>query len=145
MHAAFPLPEVDWEPLASFWNAAARDTLVLPRCDACGRLCWYPRRACPACAGESFRWSEVQGRGTLFSWSVVRHPFLPQFAALTPYVTALVALDEDPAVRFATRVVGAQPDDLIIDQPMTVVFDDLTFPGVEGAVRAPLWTPDQTN
>ncbi len=70
---------------------------------------------------------------------VVHQQFLPQYEP--PFVTALVAVDEDPAVRLATRLVDVDPADpgLTIDQPMAVAFAPLTFPGVEGEVRAPLW------
>jgi hypothetical protein len=43
---AFPLPDVTWEPAREFWNAAARGELSIPKCDGCGRLCWYPRERC---------------------------------------------------------------------------------------------------
>jgi hypothetical protein len=54
-----------------------------------------------------------------------------------------VAVDEDPAVRLATRLVDVDPSDpgLTIDQPVEVVFGPLTFPGVDGEVAAPFWRP----
>jgi uncharacterized protein len=137
----FPLPDTDWAPAAPFWVAAADGRLSLPRCDACGRLVWYPADACRRCGGEDQTWVDLSGRGTLFSWVVVHQQFLPQYEP--PYVTALIAVDEDPAARLATRVLDVDPlaPGLIIDQPMEVVFDVLAFPGVEGEVPAPFWRP----
>jgi uncharacterized protein len=83
----------------------------------------------------------VEGRGRLFSWAVVRHPFLPQFREKVPYATGLVALDEDHAVRLATEIVDLSPGELRVDLPMEVVFRPLRFPGVDGSVMAPLWRP----
>ena len=60
---------------------------------------WYPDGACRFCGASAYAWSRVSGRGTLFSWSVVRRAFIPQLADRVPYVTGLVAFDEDPAVR----------------------------------------------
>lgn len=137
----FPLPDTDWPPAAPFWAAAAEGRLSLPRCDACGRLVWYPRDACRRCGGEAIAWVDLSGRGTLFSWVVVHQQFLPQYEP--PYVTALVAVDEDPAARLATRLVEVDPTrpELRIDQPLEVVFAPLRFAGVEGEVVAPLWRP----
>ncbi len=144
MRPDFPLPDVSWAPLAPFWAAAAEGRLSLPRCSSCGRLCWYPKDACPVCDGQSFSWEPVEGRGALFSWSVVRHPFLPQFREKVPFATGLVALDEDPSVRMVTEIVDVSPEQLRIDLPMEVVFRPLVFAGVDGTVVAPLWRPLKT-
>jgi len=137
----FPLPDLSWEPTAEFWAGAARDELRIPRCDGCGRLRWYPEPECHHCKGAPFTWETMSGRGTLFSWVVVTHAFLPQFADLTPFVPALVALDEDPAVRIPTRMVDCDPDALDFEMPVQVMFRLLTFTGVDGSVAAPLFVP----
>ncbi len=138
---SFPLPDTTWAPVAPFWAAATDGRLVLPRCDACGRLVWYPADTCRRCGGEAQTWVDLSGRGTLFSWAVVHQQFLPQYDP--PYVTALVAVDEDPAVRLATRLLDVDPTapDLRMNQAVEVVFGPLRFPGVEGEVTAPFWRP----
>ena len=141
MRPDFPLPDPAWAPTAEFWAGAARHELRIPYCGACGRACWYPRERCRFCDGRGLEWRTMSGRGTLFSWVVVTHAFLPQFADLVPFVPALVALEEDPVVRLATRVVDADPDALGFDLPMRVAFRPLTFAGVAGEVTAPLFTP----
>ncbi len=137
----FPLPDVDWPPTAEFWAGAARGRLVLPRCDACGRFVWYPDGTCRFCGGATLTWTDVSGRGRLFSWSVVHRPFIPQLADAVPYVTALVTIDEDPAVRLVTRIVDAAPEALRIDMPVRVLFRPLEFAGVSRTVDAPVFTP----
>jgi uncharacterized OB-fold protein len=89
-------------------------------------------------------WVDLSGRGTLFSWVVVHQQFLPQYDP--PYVTALVAVDEDPTVRLATRLAEVDPADpgLAVDQSVEVVFAPLSFPSVEGEVTAPFWRPTGT-
>lgn len=141
MHTDFPLPDVHWEPTREFWAGAARGVLLLPRCDTCARFVWYPETPCRGCGGERLTWIEVSGRGRLFSWSVVRHAWIPQFAAQLPFVTALVALDEDPRVRLVTYVVDCAPDALRCDMPVRAVFRPLRYPGVTGEVVAPLFIP----
>jgi uncharacterized OB-fold protein len=72
---------------------------------------------------------------------VVTHPFLPQFADLVPFAPALVALEEDPRVRLATRMVECDLDALEFEMPVLVTFRPLTFAGVDGEVLAPLFVP----
>jgi uncharacterized OB-fold protein len=83
----------------------------------------------------------MSGRATLFSWVVVTHAFLPQFAEKVPFVPGLVALEEDPAVRLTTEIVDCDPSVLRFDMPLAVVFRPISFAGVEGSVMAPLFTP----
>jgi uncharacterized OB-fold protein len=137
----FPLPDLSWEPTAEFWAGAARGELRIPRCDSCGRLRWYPEERCRLCEGEPLTWETMSGRGTLFSWVVVTHPFLPQFGELVPFVPALVALEEDQSVRIPTRMVDCDPETLDYEMPVTVVFRPLSFQDVEGTVDAPLFVP----
>ena len=139
--AEFPLPDLSWEPTAEFWAGAARGELRIPRCDSCGRLRWYPEEQCRHCTAEPMTWETMSGRGTLFSWVVVTHPFLPQFGDLVPFVPALVALDEDPSVRIPTRMVDCDPESLDYEMPVSVVFRPLTFTDVDGSVDAPLFLP----
>ena len=67
------------------------------------------------------------GVATLFSWATVRRGFLPAFADQVPFVTALVAIVEDPAVRLPTYLVDADPDRLRADEAVQVTFRPLSF------------------
>lgn len=139
--ADFPLPDTEWPPAAELWRAAARGELALPRCLSCGRLHWYPTPRCRRCGGQRHAWERLSGRGTLFTWVVVRHAFLPQFRDDLPFVTGLVALSEDAEVRLATRIVDCPPEALAADMPVEVVFRTLSFPGIERRVLAPMFRP----
>ncbi len=142
--AAFPLPDVTWPMTAGFWAGAAAGELRIPVCGVCSRFRWYPKAHCQHCDAELFTWTAVSGKGTLFSWVVVTHAFLPQFADLTPFVPALVALEEDPTVRVPTRMVHCDPGLLAFDMPVTVTFEPISFTGVEGEVMAPLFVTGET-
>jgi len=137
----FPLPDVDDPITAPFFAGAARGELVVTRCDTCGNYVWYPQDACPR-DGGSLTWTPVSGRGSLFTWAVVRRPFLPAFEDRVPFVTALVALAEDPAVRLCTYVVDVDPDALVADAPVVVTFRPLAFTTVPGrSVTVPMFVP----
>ena len=139
--ADFPLPDVDDEVTAPFFAAAARSELAIPKCNTCGAFVWYPDPTCSACGGSDQSWVAVSGRGTLFSWVVVRRAFLPAFEDKVPFVSALVALDEDPAVRIVSYVVDVEPDALQADMPLAVAFRPLRFPTVpDHSVVVPMFT-----
>ncbi|MBM3675847.1 MAG: hypothetical protein FJW88_13065 [Actinobacteria bacterium] len=161
--ADFPLPDVDDSLTAGFFAAPARGELCIPRCEECGRWCWYPpetqppheargpaggrrsrpeeQQVCPACEGPLV-WTRTAGRARLFSWAVVQRAFLPAFADMVPFVTALVALEEDPAVRIVTYVVDAVPGSLHGGMPLEVVFRPLRFPTVpDRQVVVPMFRP----
>jgi uncharacterized OB-fold protein len=125
----FPLPDVDDPLTAPYFAGAARGELMITHCDVCDRYVWYPEATCPHCGGE-LTWTPVSGAATLFSWAVVRRPFLPAFAEQVPFVTALVAIDEDSAVRIPTYLVDADPATLQADEPVRVAFRALAFPTV---------------
>ena len=139
--ADFPLPDVDDPLTAEYFAGAARGELVIPRCEACGRYVWYPVPGCGVCESTAAPvWTRVSGDGTLFSWAVVRRAFLPAFEAAVPFVTALVALAEDPAVRLCTYIVGVEPSELRADAPVVAVFRPLTFATVpDRAVTVPMF------
>ena len=143
MHDRFPLPDTDDEATAPYWEGAAEGELRIPRCDSCGTWCWYPAKTCGACGSSSFTWTATSGRGRLFSWAVVRRGFLPAFAEKAPFVPALVALEEEPAVRIVTEIVDCDPEALAPDLPVRVTFRPLRFPGVDGEVPAPLFVLEE--
>jgi uncharacterized OB-fold protein len=140
--ADFPLPDLTDERTAEYFAGAARGELTLPRCGDCNRLVWYPEDECPSCGGRTFTWTRVSGRGRVFTWAVVRRAFLPAFEEMVPFVTALVALEEDPRVRIVSYVVDCDPDALAADLPVEAVFRPLRFPTVpDRSVTVPMFAP----
>ena len=139
--ADFPLPDATDELVAEYFAGAARGEVRIPWCSACDRWCWYPEWSCPACGGELV-WTATSGRARLFSWAVVWRAFLPAFADIVPFVTALVALEEDPSVRLVTMIIDVSPESLVADMPVEVVFHPLRFPTVpDREVIVPMFRP----
>ncbi|MEH0419553.1 Zn-ribbon domain-containing OB-fold protein [Streptomyces sp. B21-083] len=102
----FDIPEVD-AFTRPYWDAAAEGRLLVRRCGGCGRAHHYPREFCPHCWSEDVAWETASGLATLYTWSVVYRNDLPPFGERTPYVAAVVDLDEGP--RMMTEVVGEAP------------------------------------
>jgi uncharacterized OB-fold protein len=104
---------------APFWSAATEGRLVLPACDACGHVIWYPRSWCPVCGGGSVTWTEMSGRGTVYACTVFRKG-MGAWAAAAPYVGAYVELDEGP--RVLTNIVTDDPSSVHVGLAVTAVF-----------------------
>ncbi|MGE3621529.1 MAG: Zn-ribbon domain-containing OB-fold protein [Acidimicrobiia bacterium] len=105
------LPDTAWPVLAPFWEALARGSLAFPRCTGCGRFQWYPQAMCPRCRAMDFEWTDVEGTGRVFTFTVVRQAFLPEFADRLPTTVALVEVGAAPGVRLVTNVLTADRRD----------------------------------
>lgn len=96
--AKLPIPPAQESPDNAEYHAGlAEGRLLLPRCDSCGVVIWYPRHRCPDCGSGEVTWFEVSGRGTVYSFTIVRAG-PPPFHTVGPYVLAYVQLEEGPRV-----------------------------------------------
>ncbi len=134
MSLAKPRPAADPDS-AAFWQACREHRLMVQRCAQCGQIRFPPGPRCAACGASEHEWIEASGRGTVFSWIVVRHPVPAEvYAGEVPYVVALIELEE--GVRLASNVIGCAPEDVCADMPVEVVFDD-----VEAGISLPKFRP----
>jgi uncharacterized protein len=102
-----------------FWDATGEGRLVLPQCDACGTVIWYPRRFCPSCGANAVSWIAAGGQGSVYSFTIVRKGD-GAYREAAPYVVAYVELDEGP--RVMTNIVECDLDLLAIGDRVEVVF-----------------------
>ncbi len=105
-----------------FWEAARRHELMLQRCAACATFVHYPRPRCPQCFSDRLEWRHASGRGTVYSYTIVRRASSRAFAD-APYVLAIVELEEGP--HMTTNIVGPS-EQVGIGTPVEVYFDDVT-------------------
>ncbi len=80
---------------------------MLPRCDDCEFVIWYPRRFCPACGSRNVSWFDAAGTGSVYTFTIVAKG-AGAYRDAGPYVVAFVELDEGP--RLMTNIVDVQPD-----------------------------------
>lgn len=137
-----PVPDTAGPLLKPYWEAARNGEFRLPRCARCEAFNWYPKDVCKSCGGAQFNWVRLSGRGRLFSWAVVRRALHPPLAVFEPYVSALVELEEDAAVRVVTRLLDAEDAALEIGQPVRVRFEDFGYPVAETGVVGVFWSVD---
>jgi hypothetical protein len=127
-----PLPETK-----PYWTAARRHELTLPFCRACSAFHFYPRAACPHCLSGDLEWRRVSGRGRLHTFTIVyRGP--KDFPLGTPYVLAMVELDEGP--RLMTNLVGVKPDPAAVRIGMPV---EVEFMDVHDEIALPHFRPTE--
>ncbi len=121
-----PAPPVSPET-QPFWNAAAEGRLLIKWCRSCDQAHYYPRSICPFCFGDTTEWREASGRGTIYSYSIMRR--VP-----VPYAIAYVTLEE--GVTMMTNIVDCDLDAIRIGQQVQVVFRP-----TEGGPPVPMFAP----
>jgi uncharacterized OB-fold protein len=139
VEAQFLLPDVEDPDAAEFWAGCERGELLVQVCKSCGRRRMPPRPMCPRCRSLEFRWEAMSGRGTIWSFIVPHPPLLPAYQELAPYNVIVVALEEDPTIRFVGNLVTGpdgeineiDPAAITIGEPVRVVFhrvEDVVLP-----------------
>ena len=117
-----------------YWEAAKQHRLELPQCQDCSGHWFPPSLTCPHCLSANLKWSQVSGRGKVFSFVIYDRVYHPSFEADVPYVVALIELEEGP--RILSNVVGIAPTEVRCEMPVKVVFDDRP-----GGASVPKFTP----
>ena len=115
-----------------FWEGAKAGKLMLPRCNDCGRVHWYPRLICPSCHSMDLDWVEGSGEGTLYTFAV-QHRAFGGWADEVPFVTAYIDLKEGDRMLTVLRGVDPnKPEDIKIGSKVKVEFepasDDISIP-----------------
>jgi uncharacterized OB-fold protein len=112
-----------------FWAAAAELRLVVQRCDSCGTLRHYPQELCARCLSADWSWTELSGRGAVYTYTVTHQAFHPDWNGRVPYAVVTVELEE--GVRMVTDMHGDDLERLRIGAPVEVHFS----PGLDGVIR----------
>ncbi len=118
-----PVPVPTRETLP-FWEGCRRGELMIQRCGECRHFQFFPRLYCSRCMSERVEWVRASGGAEVSSFTIVRRPVSAAFAADTPYVVALVRLDEGPTMM--TNIVGCSPESVRIGMAVEAVFERLT-------------------
>src|SRR5215813_6845670 len=125
-HRTIPAPPLNPE-IQPFFDAAAQGRLTIKRCAGCRQFHHYPRTLCPFCGSDRTEWVTASGRGTIYSFSVMRR--VP-----VPYAIAYVTLEE--GVTMMTNIVDCDLDALRIGQAVRVIFKP-----TDGGPPVPMFTP----
>jgi uncharacterized OB-fold protein len=124
-------PEPDTEP---FWAATGGHRLLYQVCLACGDIVFYPRRHCTGCMSGELDWRESAGRGTIYTFTVIRQHGQPYFKERIPYVVGFIDLDE--GFRMLAEI-KADPAAIRVAQRVALEWEDHTD------VSIPLFRPEE--
>ncbi len=112
-----PVPDADSKP---FWEACAKHELSLQRCGDCGAWRFPPSPLCPQCLSRAYAWQPAAGRGSVYSFVIVREAMDPAWKDDLPYVVAIIALEEGP--HMLSNVVGIPVEQVHVGMPVAVCF-----------------------
>jgi uncharacterized OB-fold protein len=118
-----PIPDPTTAP---FWEAAKEGRLMVGRCRDTGRHFFPPRGVSPFTLSPNVELVPASGRGTLYSYTVMR--------MAAPYAPAMVELEEGP--RVFTNLVDVAFEDIRIGMKLRVVFRP-----TEGGPPVPMFAP----
>lgn len=120
-HPAMPVP-ADVEVERPYWESCRARAMRIQQCADCGKFRFYPGPVCDRCSSRNLTWELVTGNGVVYSFSEVHRTAHPAFE--TPYVVALVELEEGPVL--TTNLVRCQAEEITIGAPVKVVYRDIS-------------------
>ena len=117
-----PLPS----PLTEvFWQGTMEGRLMLPKCNECGKVHWYPRYICPHCHSMDLGWAEGCGEGTIHTFAI-QHRAFGGWAEEAPFVTAFIDLAEgDRMAKVLRGVDPRKPEEIKIGAKVRVQFEEM--------------------
>jgi len=121
-----PAPEANPET-KQFWDNCAAGKFTVSKCKDTGKLYWYPRALSPFTLSDNTELVEVSGKGTIYSYSVMRRS--PE-----QYCIAYVTLDEGTTM--LTNIVDTDLDQVRIGDKVQVVFK-----ATEDGQKVPMFKP----
>lgn len=121
-----PLPEPT--PVsAAFWQGLREHRILVQYSPSLGRYVFYPRMLAPGTLADDLEWLEIDGAGSVYTFTVARRPTGPPWADALPQLLAVVQWDAGP--RVSTELVDVDPAEIRIGMRVSPVFCDV--PGTE--------------
>ena len=108
-----------------FWEAALDGRLLGYRCANCGTFNLPPPPVCFNCRHKTFEWVELPGTGTIYTFTVVRHPLRPDLTEVVPYVSSLIELDgtQGAGGRMIANIVDCDPETVQVGGRVRISFE----------------------
>ncbi|MEE4662116.1 MAG: OB-fold domain-containing protein [Halieaceae bacterium] len=101
---------------AWWWEMAADGKLGIQRCARCEVLRHPPRPMCGECRSLEWDTVEASGKGTICSFTVLRHPQFPGYQ----YPLIIVLVDLEEGTRLTSQLMDCEPEDVRFDMPVTM-------------------------
>ena len=130
---------------APFWEGCLKGELWMQRCTETQRFIFPPRPISPWAPAATPEWTQVSGRGTIWSFVVPHPPLLPYYGERAPYNVILVALDEDPNLRLVGNLLASEGGEINEIDPATIEIGAavrVVFESVSDEIAIPRWVLD---
>jgi hypothetical protein len=95
---------------------AAEGKLGIQQCARCKTLRHPPRPMCGECHSLEWKAAEASGRGTVCSFTVLRHPQFPGYQ----YPLIIVLVDLEEGTRLTSQLVDCDPDEVTFGMPVAM-------------------------
>lgn len=127
----YPVPLKDPyadETTQPFWDYALQGKLSASKCRTCGTCLMPPQPRCFVCQGKEFEQTVLPGTGTIYTFTVVRHPLRPGLDEAVPYVSGIIELDgtQGAGARVQANIVNCDPEKVRIGQKVKVLFEKVS-------------------
>ena len=104
-------------PDSTYREHLKQGRFVIQKCGSCDAFVFYPRLLCTSCGAVDLKWQDSDGRGTVYSTTVVRR----KADQGGDYNVAMIELAEGP--RLMSKVIDIPPADVAIGMPVRASID----------------------
>jgi len=125
-----------------FWQGCREGVLRLQQCPVSSRLIFPPRAVNPWSPRDKAQWTDVSGRGTIWSVIAPHPPLMLDFTELAPYNAIIVELEEDPTIRLVGNLVpeaGAPINAIAYEEIEIGTAVQVVFERVNDEISLPRW------
>ncbi len=112
-----------------YWESCARRVLSIQQCVKCKTFRHLPTPTCPKCQSFESQFTPVSGKGVVYSYTIPHHPVHPALRERGGTYNVIVVKLDDAPVKMVSNLVGVADEDIRIDMPVEVCWDE-PKPGV---------------
>jgi uncharacterized OB-fold protein len=109
-----------------WWEHARNRRLCIQQCTSCGTFRHLPMPTCPNCLSFEYTWTQVSGRGTVYTYTVTHQLLSPALRDYVPYNVVLVELPDAGNVRIISNLVLPKGESPSIGQEVEVVWEQMS-------------------
>lgn len=120
MPKQIPVPTEMTRP---FWDALNEHRLVIQNCTNCDRLRYPPEPKCDRCGSDQYEWKQVEGKGHILEYFVIRDSRIKRLQPDQPLNMALITLDEDPGLNFLSNLPGTPVGEVPVGGAVELIFE----------------------
>lgn len=106
-----------------YWDGAREGKLLFQCCNKCSHTWHPPLPICPQCHAKDYDWRPSSGRGTVYSHTTIEHAAHVAVDGRTPYLVALVTLEEGP--RVVANILDCPSEAVTCGMPVELTFQEI--------------------